>query len=132
VFVSSHAVSHKPANGLIRGLQRAGVEVGHSPLNPLDGIDPRWEHWYESGLAVALSGCNAFVIVVDAGWDSSTWMAIEAHTGMKVLEDGSRAGAYFWNPEAIVVQAAGMLPYLKQELPRGLDEAISQIVARAG
>jgi hypothetical protein len=38
------------ANGLIRGLQRAGVEVGHSPLNPLDGIDPRWEHWYESGL----------------------------------------------------------------------------------
>jgi TIR domain len=132
VFVSCQAVDRKPAGDLIRELRMAGIEVEHSPRNPLDGNDPRWEGWYQAGLAAAIGGCDVFVIVVDDGWDSSTWMAIEADAALAVPQGGSPLRLFFWNPEATTVKAAGMVRYLKHELPRGLDRAISCIASSTG
>ena len=82
IFVSSQVVDRWPARDLIAALRQAGVEVEHSPRNPLDGEDPRWKDWYSSTLGAVIDRCDAFVIIVEPGWDSSTWMAIEAEAGL--------------------------------------------------
>jgi hypothetical protein len=97
----------------------------------MDGSDSRWDTWYDVGLPATIERCDIFVIVVDQGWDSSTWMAIEAAAGFVLLADGPAARTFFWNPEAIAVDAAGMTPYLKHELPLALDGAIRGIVGKA-
>src|SRR3954469_18990841 len=106
VFVSSQGVDRWPARELITALRQASVEVEHSPRNPLDGEDPRWSDWYGSALRGAVDRCDAFVIVVEPGWDSSTWMAVEAEAG---LTPGRKTeqNAFFWNPDGIAVNAAG-------------------------
>ena len=45
VFVSSQAVDNEAAASLIRVLRGAGVDVEHSPRNPMDGPDARWRGW---------------------------------------------------------------------------------------
>jgi hypothetical protein len=134
VFVSCQAVDRKPAQDLIFALREAGVDVEHSPRNPLDGADARWKDWYDAGLATALRGCDVFVIVVDEAWDSSTWMAIEAQAGLAALRDGVARRAFFWNPLGIGVRAAaaGTGAYLQHELPREVDDAIRRITAETG
>jgi hypothetical protein len=124
IFVSSQAVDEAPASTLIAGLRSAGVVVEHSPSNPEHRDDGRWSDWYGKGLPNTLVRCSIFIAVVDRGWDSSTWMAIEADLAGKKLGAG-RIRSVFWNPEARVVTAKGMLPYLEEELPRDLSRAIS-------
>ena len=131
VFVSCQSIDRKPANSLVRGLLSAGVEVAHSPCNPLDGSDERWASWYEDGLRKALDGCDAFVIVVDEGWDSSTWMAIEAETAIGLAARFSIKRILFWNPESVVVKANGMLPYLKIPLPLELEDVVREIASKS-
>ena len=97
-------------SSLIDGLLRAHVEIEHSPRNPLDGDDPRWENWYEVGLPAALARCILFVAVIDRGWDSSSWMAHEAEVATK-----RSLPVLYWNPEGLSVAAPGMLPYLRRE-----------------
>ena len=125
VFVSSQSVDAAQASSLIDGLLRAHVEIEHSPRNPLDGDDPRWENWYEVGLPAALARCILFVAVIDRGWDSSSWMAHEAEVatkrGLPVL---------YWNPEGLSVAARGMLPYLREEVPPALNDAIDLLLRR--
>jgi hypothetical protein len=126
VFVSSQVVDRWPARELIAGLRQAGLEVEHSPSNPLDSQDPRWANWYGDALEAAVDRCDLFIVVLEPGWDSSTWMAIEADAG---LAKGRRTAerAYVWNPDGIVVRAAGMIGYLRSELPRDLAEAVARV-----
>jgi hypothetical protein len=124
VFASSQSVDHTPASDLILRLREMGAAVSHSPSNPLDRDDPRWNDWYAVGLPAAIEQCDTVVIVVDRGWDSSTWMAQEAQVAVQATGLGAKRRLYFWNPGGIVVQAAGMLPYLQSELPRSLDAAV--------
>jgi len=121
VFVSSQVIDRWPARDLIAALRVAGAEVEHSPSNPLDREDVRWKDWYRSELGAGVERCDAFVIVVEPGWDSSTWMAVEAEAGVK------RGRAFFWNPDGIVVKAAGMMGHLQIELARRLDDAVAQL-----
>jgi hypothetical protein len=77
-------------------------------------------------LATAIAACEVFVIVVDYGWDSSTWMAIEAEEACSHPDRGPRC--LYWNPDSFRVTAAGAVRYLVRELPRRLPEAIRFIV----
>jgi hypothetical protein len=117
VFVSSQAVDQWPAAQLIACLNKLGVSLEHSPSNPRDKPDQRWKDWYHQGLPATLRRCRLFVIVVDDGWDSSSWMAQEAHLALVAPGSEKRLRGYFWNPERRQVTAAGMVGYLQQELP---------------
>jgi hypothetical protein len=127
IFVSSQSVDQNPARLLIDALATASLRVDHSPSNPLDRDDDRWPDWYEKGLRAALRGCRLFVIVVDAGWDSSSWMAQEAQSARE-----SRMDSFFWNPTRVSVRAKGMTPYLKVELPVDLEEAVRSLRLASG
>jgi hypothetical protein len=122
IFVSSQAVDEAPATMLVAELLRAGLVVEHSPRNE----DAAWSEWYGGGLSAAVARCSVFVAVIDRGWDSSTWMAIEADEAVQKL-GSARIRSFFWNPERLKVTAKGMLPYLKEELPRELSEVIAQL-----
>jgi hypothetical protein len=126
IFLSSRAADAPLAAALIDGLRRVNVKVEHSPRNPKDGEDPRWGDWYKVGLPAALGRSHLFVAVIDRGWDSSTWMAIEADTATK-----TGLPMFFWNPEGVRVTARGMVPYLREEIPTTLDRAI-ELFARRG
>ena len=80
ILVSSQSVDAAQAASLIAGLRRAHVDANHSPRNPMDGDDPRWRDWYDAGLPAAVGRSDLFVIVIDRGWNSSSWMASEADT----------------------------------------------------
>jgi hypothetical protein len=129
IFVSSQRIDGPPANQLVAALLATGVTVIGSPSNPLDSHDPRWSNWYEAGLPEAVRRCSAFVIVVDRGWDSSTWMSIEAEEALKCSIGGRPLPMLFWNPMSLEVKARGMTPYLKRRLPNAVSQAVSQLIA---
>jgi len=72
------------------------------------------------------------VVVVDAGWDSSSWMAEEAHLALEATGMDRRLRGYFWNPERHHVTAAGVVGYLKEELPTDVDSAARFVAHEAG
>lgn len=121
VFMSSQDVDGDPCSALISTLRSEGWVVDHSPRNPIRGHDPRWSSWYASGLAAALTGADVFIVVLDYVWDSSSWMAEEAHFA---IERGMVKTAFYWNPQCIVVRAMGMRRYLRSELPRDMDALV--------
>lgn len=123
IFVSSQAVDRWPARELLNRLRAAGVPVEHSPSNPTDRKDPRWAGWYESGLREALERCALFVVVVDKGWDSSTWMGEEAHAALCPAAGRKPLRAFFWNPSSGTTIAQGMAGYLGRELPVDVEDA---------
>ena len=102
--------------------------MNHSPRNPLDGDDRRWADWYQRGLQEAIKESQSFVIIVDRGWDSSTWMGIEADEGLrKARASGGNYVMAYWNPNNIEVKAKGMLGYLKDRLPNKVNEAVEAL-----
>lgn len=135
VFVSSPCATESRAAELIAALRAAGVDVDHSPDPSGDSsVDSRWSDWYPkpgppgadtaSGIARTLDASDVFVIVLSRGWDSSTWMGIEADEARARLE----GKLLHWNPDAITVRAAGMAPYLTTALPNRLAEAVRAIL----
>ena len=126
VFVSSQVVDRWPARDLIVALRQAGFEVEHSPSNPLDREDLRWRNWYGEALASAMDRSDVFVVVLEPGWDSATWMAVEAEAGLTPGRKTER-NAFVWNPDGITVKAAGMIGYLRSELPRELGAAVARL-----
>ena len=141
VFISSPEATGSRAGELISALRSVGVHVEHSPdPSGSSAVDPRWRGWYpvsaagpgsdsESGIARALDASDACVIVLNSWWDSSTWMAIEADEALARLGDGK---LLYWNPDAVEVRSAGMLPYLRTALPTGLSDAVRVILAGDG
>src|SRR5262245_30302007 len=105
VFVSSQAVDRSPAKDLVTALRSAGLQVEHSPSER----DPRWVDWYEVGLVASLLRCRVFVIVLDGGWDSSTWMAQEAASALEAHAVIPPLHGFYWNPARLTVRAAGMV-----------------------
>jgi hypothetical protein len=69
-------------------------------------------------------------LLMDDVWDSSSWMAEEASFGIE-RSDGARIqNAFYWNPDMVTVAAAGMVGYLKEALPIGLDQAVAVLRQR--
>jgi hypothetical protein len=128
VFVSSQAVDKPPASVLLGRLRANGWTVSHSPSNPLDADDPRWPDWYERGLPSALADADLFIAVIDEAWDSSTWMAIEADMARR--RQGPGLPCYSWNPHDLRIVARGMMGYLAERLPRGVEEAVAMLEER--
>ena len=127
IFVSSQSVDGARAASLIERLRLAKVTIEHSPRNPIDGDDPRWRGWYEVGLPAAVERCKLFVAVIDPGWESSTWMACEAEVATK-----KGRPLCYWNPDGVKVAAGGMVPYLREELPPSINEAVEQLLRAGG
>lgn len=127
IFTSSQDIDQPPASVLIARLRESGFSVDTSPQNPSAGYDPRWADWYDSGLPAALEIADWFVIVLDQGWDSSSWMAEEARCATQRHCRQQLPHVCYWNPDCIEVNAAGMKPYLRERLPDRVDEAIKRI-----
>jgi lipoate-protein ligase A len=130
VFISSQAVDSKNVQDIIHAIRSTGIEVEHSPRNPIHGEYPRWTDWYSSGLATTIIGCDLLVIIIDLGWDSSTWMGIEAEA-WRARWAGQLPHAFYWNPQSISV-GIGMTHYLKEELPKELNAAVKRIAMENG
>jgi hypothetical protein len=122
IFVSSQDVDSGRCSALIDALRSEGWAVDHSPRSPIRGRDPRWPSWYDSGLAAALDGIDIFIIVLDHGWDSSSWMAQEAHFA---IERRMARTSYFWNPDSIALRA--MRQYLRSELPGEMEPLVQTL-----
>ena len=124
VFVSSCRINGHHAAALIERLRGEAFTALHSPHNPADGEDHRWRDWYKRGCRAELETADIFITVISRAWDCSTWMAHECDEASRLAEAGKIRGFYFWNPELIKVEARGMLKYLKEPLPDGLDDLI--------
>lgn len=114
LFVSNSSIDTPPASDIIAMLRNEGFEVDHSPRNPSDGKDDRWYSWYSEGLESALIASDVVVIVVDAGWDSSTWMADEAYRARRLHQERSIDAVFVLNPLSISVHEGAMLDYFNQ------------------
>ena len=132
IFVSCQSIDSEYTSILVRKLREEGFHVNHSPQNPLDGYDPRWRDWYERGLDEALDSTNIFIIVIDYGWDASTWMAQEADSALKRFERGQIREMYYLNPDNTNIHAGGMLRYLKQQLPDDFDTLVEVLKGSIG
>lgn len=117
LFVSCQDVDEPRVRELIERLRAEDVDVRSSPRNPSRGFDEAWSDWYAVGLDQALDGVDAFVIVVDSGWDSSTWMGEEARRASQRLANGGDPPMFFVNPSATPARSSSMEAYLRIELP---------------
>lgn len=124
IFVSSQNIDEPHTNTLIKELRAYGFQVNHSPRNPIHGYDFRWANWYEKGLQDSLATANVFIISVDAGWDSSTWMAMEADLALRLLGNGNIKQLYYYNPLHIRVKSKWAVPDLNKQLPDSLNDTI--------
>jgi hypothetical protein len=114
LFLSCQDIDDSSAQSFIQALKSLGFATEHSPSNPIRGIDKRWNAWYSTELLNTLSKVNAFIVLLDNGWDSSTWMAIEGEAALGLAQP---LPMYVYNPLEIKVSAKVMLPYLKELLP---------------
>jgi hypothetical protein len=73
-----------------------------------------------------------FVVVLVAGWDSSTWMAEEANYALTMPRVVAPLPGFFWNPTRVSVRARGMVGYLKTELPVSVEDAVAVLLEEAG
>jgi hypothetical protein len=128
VFISSARIDEDYCQALIRKLQGAGFIVSHSPKNPHDGDDPRWGDWYSTGLNDELNRAQIFIIAITPGWDCSTWMASEAHSAKELYGEQKIERYFHWNPCGVKADAAGMQPFLINELPEDLDKLITKLM----
>ena len=71
----------------------------------------------------SIAWAGAAIVVVDCGWDSSTWMGIESDE-IRTRLDAGNFQAFLWNPEGIAVRAAGMIPYVQAFRVATLNEII--------
>ncbi|HEY9683616.1 MAG TPA: hypothetical protein V6C89_20340 [Drouetiella sp.] len=124
VFVSCQAIDEKEAQDFLHGLIKAGFEVQHSPDPPSHGNDPAWEGWYEKRLSETVARADYFVVVVDRGWDSSTWMGIEGEAALSEVRKKRplRMFSYILSNREVTNP---MRKYLGQALPRGSHDAVS-------
>jgi hypothetical protein len=122
IFVSAYNIDKPPASTLINALLAKGITVEHSPSNPHERTDPKWENWYGGELSESIKKCEGFVSVIDETWDSSSWMAEECLVALKQMN------VYYWNPNNVKVTAPGMAPFLKSKLPTELIQAVQVLV----
>ena len=129
-FVSCCAIDQHPASDLVRAIRELGIVVEHSPIPPDRGSDPRWNNWYQIGCSEMIAKCNAFVIVVDRAWDSSTWMGHESWCAMQDPKRPKTPKCFYWDPNNVEPKAPGMIQYLKERLPNAPILAASLLESR--
>ena len=128
IFISGPDLDRPPAADLLAALEACGADVEHSPR----AGGPRFKTWYEGGLPEAAARCDAFVLVPQTWWDSSTLMGLEAEAGQarSRVERGCRF--YAWHPDGIVPDryAIGMRGYLSTAvaLPQRLEDAVKALL----
>ncbi len=83
IFISTGNTTDDRVVQTIDLLKAAGYTVTTSPLNPAVGTDSRWNDWYESGCRTVIESNDVFLAIVTAGYDCSTWMAIEFEKAWK-------------------------------------------------
>lgn len=127
VFVSCERIDEPVVIELIKKLKKFFV-VLHSPRNPLDGEDFKWNDWYQTGLNGALAKSDIFLIAVTNGWDSATWMAIESHEALRLFKNSQICKTVFWNPLNIKLQSSGTAEmYLREQILGNIDEVIEKL-----
>jgi hypothetical protein len=129
-FVSSCAIDQRPASELVRAIREQGIAVDHSPVSPDTRDDARWKNWYKSGCAETIAKCDAFVIVIDKGWDSSTRMAHESWCAMHDPKRQKTPMCFYWDPDEVHPSAPGMIQYLKERLPTDPVQAARSLGSR--
>ncbi len=120
------------ARRFIDGLRETGLQVTCLPLNPALGEDPRWRDWYETGCNIAIEATDVFVAVVTAGYDCSTWMAIEFETAWKANKATSGRPRLFVLHQTARPLPAGFRQYEEAAtlLPFDVDEAVAFLLAQ--
>lgn len=123
VFVSCQAIDEKEAQDFLHELSEADFEVQHSPSPPSHGNDPAWEGWYEKRLGEAVERADYFVVIVDRGWDSSTWMGIEGEAALSEIRKKRSLQMFSYILSDREVTNV-MTKYLGQALPKGSYNAV--------
>jgi hypothetical protein len=127
IFVSCQDTDDQHASSLIESLKATGFQIEHSPRNPLRGADERWNSWYDVLLPEIIQRADAFIIILDAAWDSSTWMAIESE---RARQRTPTLPMFAYNPQEVKVIARGMTAYVKEALPGNVRDAVDYLVER--
>jgi asparagine N-glycosylation enzyme membrane subunit Stt3 len=123
IFISTCISDSDELQAFANQLKNKCFKVDYSP-DPDLKKDDRWSNWYNwkdpnnSGLSKSIENCDIFMIYINSWWDSSSWMAEEARRGLQAYQARKIQSYYFYNPDNIEVKAAGMLPYLKEPLPK--------------
>lgn len=130
IFISCERVDDDYPSKLIAYLKAKGYTVRHSPKNPVDGKDDKWENWYSFGLNDCLENSNYFIIIVTDSWDSSSWMGQEAASG-KLLYNNKVISKYMYiDLRSNINIPLGMATFLENKIPKefvAVCEAICQI-----
>jgi hypothetical protein len=131
VFISTENSADDRASRFIDGLRDAGLQATCSPLNPLLGHDPRWRDWYASGCKSAIETSDIFVAVETAGYDCSTWMAIEAETAWHATRELGKPRLYHLPRPEGGRPPVGFHGFTGSvvELPVNPDDAVAAVVA---
>jgi hypothetical protein len=127
VFVSTEAP--QLAGPLVQALCARGATVR---LSPALG-DPRWSDWYGEGCGRELRECDAFVALVTAGYDGSTWMAHEfdVATGL-CAERGTPATFLFRTTQRPLPPGFHRYEARAVELPATADATAARVLAALG
>jgi hypothetical protein len=134
VFVSSENTKDPRVARIIDQLRRApGIEVDHSPLNPLVGNDPRWQGWYGSECSKAIAAADCFLAIETRGYDCSTWMAHEFDVAWTLCRERGRP-LLFLSKCVDLPLPAGFKRYEDAAtiLPVGPDAAVAAFLGRFG
>ena len=113
VFLSSCELADHATESLTKALNDRGATVTQTP-------HPQPSNWSPEGLAAAVMRAEVFVSVLTPLWEHSTWMQAEALAGLRAFENGEIRKFCYFNPDDLVIYAAGMTPFL---LDRLSDEA---------
>jgi hypothetical protein len=130
IFISCQDIDSPYVERLFAALREVALPFFHSPPNPMRRPDAAWVNWYDQGLPATLARTSGFLIVIDSGWDSSTWMGIEAHTAIARISGEHLRFFAFVNPNQTLVRARGMLPYLREEFPSDLSALLPILLRR--
>lgn len=124
IFISCQSIDSSEPQMLIAKLMEKGFRINHSPRNPADAYDGRWIDWYDKGIKQAIHESEIFVIIIDYGWDSSTWMGIEAEEALDKAKTSDKYQMLYWNPNNIEINSISMLRYLIRRVPDEVDKII--------
>jgi hypothetical protein len=132
IFISTENTVDERVVQVIGLLKAEGYSVTTSPLNPAIGDDPRWKDWYDNGCQAAIESNDVFLAVVTAGYDSSTWMAIEFQTAWKANKATSGRPRLFVLHRTAVPLPAGVRRYEDSAtlLPLEVNAAIALLLER--
>jgi len=134
VFVSSENTRDHRVARIIDELRKApGIEVDHSPLNPLVGNDPRWQGWYGRECSEAIAAADCFLAIETRGYDSSTWMAHEFDVAWTLCRERGQP-LLFLSKRVDRLLPAGFRRYEEAAtiLPIEPDAAVAAFLGRLG